>query len=74
MPVTPGQVAGAHLARIKADCMVLVTCGAQEKPGGLRCTDGLVRWRGVWGEQKLWSVRRERQDGEVFSQVSCQGG
>lgn len=49
MSVTLGQVAGAHPAHIKAYCMVLVTRGGQEeKPEGLRGTNGLVRRRRIW--------------------------
>lgn len=46
-----GSGAGAHLAPVKADSMVLVTRGDQEeKPGGHGVTDGVVRRRSVWRE------------------------
>lgn len=55
MSVTLCQVAGAHPAHIKAYSMVLVTHrGKEEKPGGLRDTDALVRRRWIWRATEYW--------------------
>lgn len=80
MSVTLSQVAGAHPAHTEADSMAPVTHGGQEeKPGGLRGTDGLGRRRRVWTERELWFVPKERQGGEVLSVFTgkllpCRGG